>query len=92
MKAKPFNRKYDVMVITNDTSSNEIGEFIKCPNAVRTKIYGIGFAAKRTNLINLNYGVVEVLPGNVLLRNSSDDITIISNDAYNMLFKTESYT
>ena len=39
MKAKPFNRKYDVMVITNDTSSNEIGEFIKCPNAVRTKIY-----------------------------------------------------
>lgn len=92
MKAKPFNRKYDVMIITDNTSSNEIERFIKCPNSVRTKMYGIGFAAKYTNLINLSSGIVEVVPGNIILRNGSDEITIISSDAYNMIFKTESYT
>lgn len=92
MKAKPFNRKYDVMVVTNDTSSNDIGEFIKCPKAVRTKLYGIGFAARRTNLISLDYGVVEVFPGNVILRNSTDEVAVMDRSTYNMLFKTESLT
>ena len=92
MKAKPFNRKYDVMVITDSTSSNEIERFIRCPNSVRTKMYGIGFAARHTNLINLTSGIIEVVPGNIILRNASDEVTVISSDAYNMIFKTESYT
>ena len=88
MRAKPFNRKYDAMHITESTSQDDIAEFIKCPGAIKTRICGIGFAAKSYYQINLDCGIREVDVGDVIIRNSSDEIAIMDSDTYSMIFKT----
>ena len=92
MKAKPFNRKYDAMYITESTYHNDIAKFIKNSDAVKTRICGMGFGAKCYYLINYDIGVKEVDVGDVLVRNSYDEFAIMDSDTYSMIFKTEEDT
>ena len=87
MKVKPFNRKYDRLYITESTSQDDIAEFIKCPGAIKTRICGIGFAAKSYYQINLDCGIKEINVGDVILRNSFDEIAIMDYPTYHMIFK-----
>lgn len=87
MKVKPFNRKYDRLYITESTSQDDIAEFIKCPGAIKTRICGIGFAAKSYYQINLGCGIKEINVGDVILRNSFDEIAIMDYPTYYMIFK-----
>lgn len=87
MKVKPFNRKYDRLYITESTSQDDIAEFIKCPGAIKTRICGIGFAAKSYYQINLDCGIKEINVGDVILRNSFDEIAIMDYPTYYMIFK-----
>ena len=87
MKVKPFNRKYDRLCITESTSQDDIAEFIKCPGAIKTRICGIGFAAKSYYQINLDCGIREVDVGDVIIRNSFDEIAIMDYPTYYMIFK-----
>ena len=89
MKVKPFNRKYDRLYITESTSQDDIAEFIKCPGAIKTRICGIGFAAKSYYQINLDCGIKEINVGDVILRNSFDEIAIMDSDTYSMIFKSD---
>ena len=89
MNAKPFNRKYDAMYITESTSHNDIAEFIKNSDAVKTRICGMGFGARCYHLINSDTGVMEVDVGDVIVRNSYDEFAIIDSSAYSMIFKSD---
>ena len=87
MKVKPFNRKYDRLYITESTSQDDIAEFIKCPGAIKTRICGIGFAAKSYYQINLDCGIKEINVGDVIIRNSFGEIAIMDYPTYYMIFK-----
>ena len=69
-------------------NKDDIAEFIKCPGAIKTRICGIGFAAKSYYQINLDCGIREVDVGDVIIRNSFDEIAIMDSDTYSMIFKT----
>lgn len=89
MKAKPFNRKYDAMYITESTSHTDIAEFIKNSDAVKTRICGMGFGARCYHLINSDNGVTEVDVGDVIVRNSHDEFAVMDSSAYSMIFKSD---
>lgn len=89
MKAKPYRRKYDVLHITQDTTREELGNFVENPDSVGIKINGVGFCASTSLTLNCGNKLITVHPGAVFLKNSEGGITLIDGQAYNFLFYEE---
>lgn len=92
MIAKPYRRKYNTLQVTANTTKQELGDFIGCPEAVRTVMNGIGFCADTTLIMNTDTNEIALYPGTVLLKNYGGDIAIIDGASYNMLFYEEENT
>lgn len=89
MKAKLYRRKYDVLHITQDTTREELGNFVENHDAVGIKINGVGFCASTSLTLNCGNNLIAVHPGAVFLKNSEGDVTLIDGQAYNFLFYEE---
>lgn len=77
MKAKPYRRKYDILHITEDTTREELGSFVKNQDAVGIKINGVGFCASTSLTLNCGNKLITVHPGAVFLKNSEGGVTLI---------------
>lgn len=86
MKANPYRRKYDVLHITQDTTREELGNFIGDHNAVGIKINGIGFCSTTTLTLDCGDELITVHPGIVFLKNSEGSVTFLDEQGYDLLF------
>lgn len=86
MKAKPYRRNYNVLHITQDTTREELGNFVGNHNAVGIKLNGVGFCANTLLTLDCGDKRITVHPGAVFLKNYEGDVTLLDGQAYNFLF------
>lgn len=90
-KCKPHNRKYKVLRFADVTTKQDILDFCEIPDDfVHVIMDGIGFTATCSYILNGDNGNYQFGPGCVMLLTSdSTYFTIISEDAFQMLFNNK---
>lgn len=90
-KCKPHNRKYKVLRFADVTTKQDILDFCEIPDAdIRVIMDGIGFTASCSYIMDGDNGSYQFGPGSVLILTSdSTYFTIISEDAFQMLFNNK---
>lgn len=89
--ASPNRRSFQVLDVERDTNNtHEIDEFIKDSRngcKLHTKIYGCGFISEYSLIMENMYGRYDVNPGAKLIKNHNNEVCVLSEEQYKILFK-----